>query len=195
MGAYLVYLAGKISDADWRNRIVRELRGHIIDVHTIYSSDPAETYIDELFVSGPFFISCDHGCYHGHKTHGVGAYSPGDFIDDEYPGRCSGIGVPKSLVPSVCMSQINCSDFVFAYIDSPTCYGTLAEIGFAIGRKLPVAVMFANSAIKDDMWFIAESADIVFNKHGYVKKAETKNVKIFDLAQQIAALLASGGGN
>lgn len=193
MGVLLVYLAGKITKNDWRNSIVKELRGHVFDVHAIYSTQPADTYIDNMYVTGPFFISCDHGCYHGHDSHGVGAYSPGQYddVDDGYTGGCSGNGVPKSLVPSVCMKQIEESNFVFAYIDSETCYGTLLEIGYAIGRGIPVSVMFSNKKLLKDMWFIAESANIVFDENGHLKKAEIKDPEIFDASQKSAMLIAS----
>ena len=81
------------------------------------------------------------------------------------------------------------SDFVFAYIDSPSCYGTLYEIGYAKGRNKPVAVMFANPKLKNDMWFISESANIVFSNEAYALKAETKSPDIFSAAKQIAHLL------
>ena len=162
--AVFVYLAGKISINNWRKHVVRELRGHVIDVHGVYNVEPAETYIETVFACGPFFISCDHGCYHGHESHGVGAYDPENCAEDEYPGQCEGAGVPSSIVPWLCKEQINRSDFVFAYIDSATCYGTLLEIGYAIGIGKPVFVMFANNELRKDMWFIAESANMVFVK-------------------------------
>jgi hypothetical protein len=195
MGAIITYLAGKISMNDWRKCVVMELRGHVINVHDIYDTSPANTYIDGLYVSGPFFIACDHGCYHGHETHGVGAYDPNDCMYEHgiTPELCEGAGVPKNMVPKLCMEQIDMSNFVFAYIDSDTCYGTLLEIGYAIGNKIPVAVMFSNRKLCKDMWFIAESASIVFNHDGYLKKSAINDGRIFDASQKIARLIASGG--
>ena len=136
-----------------------------IDVLTedIYRTEPSETYIDGLYTTGPFFICCDHGCYHGSESHGVGAYTEKEIDNDSgiTPERCSGEGVPAGLVPQICESQIMDSNFLFAYIDSSTCYGTLYEIGYAKAMGIQVAVMFANPDLKRDMWFISESANIV----------------------------------
>lgn len=184
----LVYLAGKIGVHGWRGKIVKD-----IDVLTedIYRTEPSETYIDGLYTTGPFFICCDHGCYHGSESHGVGAYTEKEIDNDSgiTPDRCSGEGVPAGLVPQICESQIMDSNFLFAYIDSSTCYGTLYEIGYAKAMGIQVAVMFANPDLKRDMWFISESANIVFSCDGYALKAETRRKEIFSAASQIAKLL------
>lgn len=187
-----VYLAGKIEKGGWRDKIVK-YAGFSND--RIYDENLADTYIEKLVTSGPFFIACDHGCYHGEKSHGVGAYSPTILSDDDYemgvtPELCDGDGIPSSLVPPICKRQIMRSDFVFAYIDALDCYGTLFEIGYAIGRNIPVAVMFSNKDIRSDMWFIAESANIVFNQYGYPQKVNIRDSEIYDLAKKIATRLS-----
>ena len=177
-----MYLAGKISHHGWRDKIVCD-----IDAFTgeIYEKSYSNTRIDDLITSGPFFISCDHGCYHGSDSHGVGGYESGD----EYGYRCAGYGIPKSIVPTICKKQIDRSNFVFAYIDSDSCYGTLCEIGYAIGKRHPVTIMFANDQLEKDMWFIAEISNIVFNKDGIVQKADVDDVSVFDASQKIKDLL------
>ena len=93
------------------------------------------------------------------------------------------------MVPTICTHQIDDSNFVFAFIDSTTCYGTLCEIGYAIGKGIPVAVMFSDKSIRKDMWFIAEIADIVLDPFGSVLKSTTKEVDIVSAAISIAARL------
>ena len=148
----LVYLAGKIRKNDWRSAIVTDIRSIASGTDYILSDHTVKTIINSLWVSGPFFISCDHGCYHGDQSHGVGA------------GGCGccgeGRGVPASVVTKVCQRQIDRSNFVFAYIEDETCFGTLCEIGYAIGKGIPVTVLFSSHEIRTKMWFIAEIANI-----------------------------------
>ena len=191
MSSALVYLAGKIGHHGWREKIVQridDLPGEI------YTKDPSMTYIDCLYTTGPFFICCDHGCYHGTESHGVGAYSDNDFDTDHgfYPDLCCGPGVPSELVPIICKNQIVSSDFVFAYIDSDTCYGTLCEIGFAVGKGIPVVTMFANEELRKSMWFVAELADVVIDHEGYARRARIDDELIFDFALKISSRILGG---
>lgn len=178
MNYLAVYLAGKISKHGWRDKIVSHFP----------EDEYAETKVNGVISCGPFFIACDHGCYHGDNSHGVGAYETGE----EFPERCEGKGTPQALVPTVCTNQIDKSNFVFAYIDSDSCYGTLCEIGYAIGKNIPVAVMFSKKTLKRDMWFIAEIVNIVFNGCADMMKCEIKKKEIFFAAQNIADLIAGG---
>ena len=84
------------------------------------------------------------------------------------------------------------SNFVFAYIDDPSCFGTLCEIGYAVGRNIPVAVLFANNQLKKDMWFVSEMANIVFDSNGKMLKAQINDAEIFVYARNIADLLLEG---
>lgn len=177
-----VYLAGKITSNGWREQIA-PIRDDVDN--DIYGVKYVQTFIKGLITTGPFFISCDHGCYHGDTLHGVGAYGSEDV---DKPG-CVGDGIPKCMVPTICTHQIDKSNFVFAFIDSTTCYGTLCEIGYAIGKGIPVAVMFSNKSMRKDMWFIAEIADIVLDSYGSVLKSTTKEVDIVSAATAIAARL------
>ena len=149
MDYFAVYLAGKISKNGWRSKIVPGLRETASEASDVLKADYKNTIIDGLVTSGPYFIGCDHGCYHGDGSHGVGA---------SVNVTCNGIGIPASIVPKVCQEQIARSNFVFAYIDSNSCYGTLCEIGYAIGKGKPVAVMFANKKLRKEMWFVSELA-------------------------------------
>ena len=184
----IVYLAGKISANGWREKIVID----IADVaNDITEKEYATTRYEHLVCSGPFFIACDHGCYHGDASHGVGAYEAGDE-DEKGAFRCDGRGLPQSIVTSICKKQIMRSNFVFAYIDDPSCFGTLCEIGYAVGRNIPVAVLFANNQLKKDMWFVSEMANIVFDSNGKMLKAQINDAEIFVYARNIADLLLEG---
>lgn len=138
-----IYLAGKIGMNDWRNRfyscryITYNDGKFIAEGGTIKPSD-------HITITGPFFISCDHGCYHGEGQHGVGAEN----------GGCEGDLFTRDEVLEICKSQINRAEIVFAYIDCRDCYGTIAEIGYAHATDKDIIIFFANAELKEEMWFI-----------------------------------------
>ena len=138
-----VYLAGKISRNDWRYKFCN-YRG-ILNAEEIRDCIPV-TVNESLTITGPFFISCDHGCYHGEGRHGVGADH----------GGCGGYDTcfTRDDVLNICRSQILAADVVFAYIDCRDCYRTLAEIGFAYSVKRNVIIVFDTPELKEEMWFI-----------------------------------------
>jgi len=143
-----VYLAGKIRAHDWRHGIVSKLR----DAVGIKWGDPwpvlrraiagAHDYV------GPFFIGCDHSCYHGKNEHGVGAAT----------GGCGG-GGPTNKVQVVQrgLQAIQKADLVFAWKESADCCGTLFELGYAKGLGKDIAVAVSNDlGINEyhDFWFM-----------------------------------------
>ncbi len=136
---HFVYLAGKISMNDWR--------GAFYDYQSISLPFMERGYVekvnDNLSITGPFFISCDHGCYHGENQHGVGATS----------GGCMGDYYTRDDVFEICKSQIAKSEIVVAYIDCRDCYGTLTEIGYAYANQKDVFVIFSDEKLKEEMWF------------------------------------------
>lgn len=202
-----VYLAGKISRDDWRKHI-DGYRPFSIDASDVADNendwnvnmDDFEKHFGELpviskypciQVTGPFFLSCDHGCYHGDKSHGVGAVEWKDFNHGQTWSGCSGFSFTREEVKQICLHQIHRSDMVFAYIDDPTCYGTLFELGFAKSAGKTVVVMFSNQGTADDMWFVAESVDEIFvldTKHHVVHR----HCSYVDEAVHIANLIAKG---
>jgi hypothetical protein len=54
--------------------------------------------------------------------------------------------------------QIDRADFFFAWIDDLTCYGTLAEIGYARAKYVFVAI--GGPTLFDDLWFAYQMADL-----------------------------------
>lgn len=171
-----VYLAGKINQNDWRNsldgyRAFSVPAGDVVDDENdsnAYAQD-FENFFGELpvickhpyiEVTGPFFLSCDHGCYHGDGSHGVGAVEEKDFNHGS-PGGCEGFTFSQAEVARICLNQIRKSDMVFAYINNPTCYGTLFELGYAEKAGKTIAVLFDDPMLAEIMWFIRERASIV----------------------------------
>lgn len=123
-----VYLAGKIAKSDWRHGIFGDLRSSSPD------SPPAP--VDGFAYAGPFFVSCDHGCYHGPGSHGVGAPSGKGCHSGDW-----GVG-PASPTHILCRDWLASSDFVFAYVDGPNPYGTILELGIAAALRIPVFLAF-----------------------------------------------------
>ena len=129
-----LYLAGKISKNDWRHGLIPGLRGHV------WSDGPIVT--PEFSYVGPFFVSCDHGCNHAPNSHGAAA----GFEYDEST-------YDQSTVVKNNMQVLATADLVFAYITAPDCYGTLGEIGWALGRRKRVVMAFSPDVKPDDFWF------------------------------------------
>jgi hypothetical protein len=157
-----VYLAGKISCGGWRNVMFSEYRDHSVGKLTIAEIDPLPIN-ESLTITGPFFISCDHGCYHGDGLHGVGAWE-GDLDDlmfrnhgvpTDWPG-CGDLGFSKRKVVNLCKKQIDEAEIVFVYIDCRDCFGTLAEIGYAHAKGKSIIIKFKDDDLERDMWFISK---------------------------------------
>jgi len=137
-----VYFAGPINMNDWRNRFCY-YRGLPGDSEAITSGFQYKAN-DNITITGPFFISCDHGCYHGEGQHGMGAAN----------GGCMGNYFTRNDVFNICKAQINRAEIVFAYICCKDCYGTIAEIGYAHAIGKDVIVIFSDTELKEEMWFV-----------------------------------------
>jgi hypothetical protein len=136
-----VYLAGKIRKDCWRHKLVTGLREH----HWSLGHLPQDhfTYV------GPFFVGCDHGCYHQSNSHGNGMGC--------WPDR----DADQQEVSRLCRESVNDADLVFCFIDSLDCYGTIAEIERANTLRKPVVIAFATGIAtedKNEMWFVCTLA-------------------------------------
>lgn len=146
-----VYLAGKIRKHCWRHGLVSGLRDHSW-------SDGVLPKVGFDYI-GPFFVGCDHGCFHNKNSHGAVAIRgvnacPGRDIHADFDG-------PHVEVASLCLGAVTRADLLFCYIDSKDCYGTLVEIGYAIAHNVPVVIAFAPgiaSVIDNDFWFACAKA-------------------------------------
>ena len=104
---HTVYLAGKIRRNEWRD-IIYQTRGAVWDSDKFTYDGFANFFVqvnDGLTITGPFFISCDHGCYHGERSHGVGAVD--DIHSDDEWGGCMGNYFSRDGVFSICKKQID----------------------------------------------------------------------------------------
>jgi hypothetical protein len=131
-----VYLAGKISKNCWRNTLVTGLREHSWDDGSLEQSN--------FYYVGPFFVGCDHGCYHRPKNHGFRR------------GCSADLEIARSEIAALCRSAVRKADLLFAYITAFDCYGTLVEIAWAQEADIPVVIAFAPSiasAESNEMWF------------------------------------------
>jgi nucleoside 2-deoxyribosyltransferase len=144
-----VYFAGKIAKNDWRHVLFPSLREH----HDT-DKDPLER--DGFHYAGPYFISCDHGCYHGNASHGRGLSQD----------TCEGKFDRRKEVLHKCLEEIEKSQIVFVWINTDHAYGTLAEIGYAKAKNKKIVIAI-DSRLKgmiydQEIWFIKEMADTLF---------------------------------
>lgn len=165
-----IYLAGKIRKNCWRHRIVRNLRGQAADGQNPYVPLPEWPILHGVVLDGlgdyvgPYFLSCDHGCAHagpgshaltdatGDKHYSAGCISSADGLDLESA---------RSTAVRLCREAVSKADVVFAYIEEPSAYGTLVEIGWAHALDKKVWTCFGPGAWHDDFWFTAECAEQV----------------------------------
>lgn len=162
-----IYLAGKIQhyNSDWRNRILTNSE----DMNrqpswTDHLDDHVESVIEikewginygvvmnEHNYTGPYFISCDHGCFHGDNSHGVGVFDGGEFPEENEKKQ------RQKHTVELCKKSIEKSDIIFAWIEDSTCYGTLVEIGYA--KSLNKTIYIAGASYFEDLWFAYTMAD------------------------------------
>ena len=146
-----VYCAGKVRmerGGDWRPEVA-EILAH----EEIPSS--AKLYEDNKTIIryvGPWVVSCDHGCYHGEGTHGVGAV---DDLDGHGLARgCSEIQETRAETLSRSLEGISDADVVYVRLDDLTAYGTLVEIGYACALNKPFVFDVAlDESDAEHLWF------------------------------------------
>lgn len=146
-----VYLAGKIGKNDWRHDIFLDLRNAESNTFEI-------DIVDSCKYVGPFFVGCDHGCFHGDTTHGRG-------IGKE---TCTGNHSKKNedmmrtQLVKQCHNWIQSADFIFCWIDSATAFGTLVEIGMAYSLNIPIFMVgdieLKNMNFMQELWFARYAA-------------------------------------
>jgi len=149
-----IYLAGKIRKNCWRHGLVSGLRYHSWSDGVL--PQPAFVYV------GPFFVGCDHGCFHNKSSHGAIAIRGenaclGRDIHAEFDGS-------HLEVANLCLGAVAKADLLFCYIDSTDCFGTLVEVGYALAHDIPVVIAFAPgvaSEVDNDFWFACVKAQWV----------------------------------
>jgi hypothetical protein len=140
-----IYLAGKISKNDWRTSILNESRIALDESQMTAATWPIweKAIWGQHDYVGPWFVSCDHGCAHGPNSHGLNADGLGTCMAN----------APRRLVASQCLSAIDRADLVFAWIDDKTAFGTLVELGYAVGIRAKTALAVPFGQDLDDLWF------------------------------------------
>ena len=152
-----IYAAGKITKNGWRHPIF-PIHDWVDDLdHPFASQWPTSPRIASLpgaVYVGPHFLSDDHGCYHGPNTHGVAA--GGAACGEVYPG------LDRSEVVRRCFEAIRRCTHVFAWIDDPTAYGSLVELGYAqaLGKQTYVYMCDEIDELAD-LWFVGHAATAV----------------------------------
>ena len=131
-----VYFAGKVSFHDWRERLVLGLRGQPL-------GQPIQSC--GFIYSGPYFVDFAHGSYREEGYHGV--------AEEANTGGSYGPSIHRDHIPSHCRRWILRANLVYAWVDDPTCFGTLVEIGWAQAAEKLVYLAFAEPALANDMWF------------------------------------------
>ena len=161
-----IYIAGKIAKNDFRHRLVPQLRG------MEWPGKPIEC--GRFIYCGPFFAGCDHGCSHGPSRHGV--VSESACHDEQYAMTDKEI---RDLVIVTNNDALASADFVFAYIDCLTAYGTLVELGAAYAMGKQVILFFGKRIYgtkERHLWYAAHQADVVYQnttKADFCRAVET----------------------
>lgn len=169
-----IYLAGKIKSNGWREAIVNIRNCDYMAAGT-KTKEELLLLFKKGFISfnnfyaikGPFFLSCDHSCYHGENSHGVG-------VNQEGCGSMFGDAFTEEEVIDVCKYQIENSDIIFAYINDNTCYGSMFEIGYAKSLGKKIIIVFDTKKRQKDMWFITKNSDCTFNLEDFSLIKENK---------------------
>lgn len=153
-----VYLAGKIEKNGWRDEIVGYRCNHLYGYDISKREELLNYYVEynnSTTITGPWFLSCDHGCYHGDNCHGLGVLNVWGCPEAE------GNNYSEDEVYKICTKQIDHSNIIFAYIYDNTCYGSIYEIAYAKAKGKKVIIIFDTEERMQDMWFMCQGADYV----------------------------------
>lgn len=183
-----IYLAGKVGYKDWRHTIVDGLENVNQDFNT-------DDYIEDWHVmngaiygehnyTGPFFIR-------GHSTHGDNTHGC-DLYGHNIEGHG---GNQRNAVPRLCRTAIDRSDVVFCWMDDLTAYGSIFELGYAMGKgkQIFLAIKYNWEPLEmqesrwfDDIWFLLESVGFkAFNGLSYAWEAFSKQYNLYPIPESI----------
>lgn len=155
-------MAGKISKNGWREEILG-YRGagdnapeSGISHDELWAERKIENVHRPMTYAGPFFFGDDHGCFHGPNEHGCGA--SGTACGAAYGG------MNRVEIHKRCLGAIDRSTHLFAWIDDPSAYGTLVEIGYAKALGKTVVLYFDSGKRHDlwDLWFAAHCGEFAW---------------------------------
>lgn len=128
---------------------------------------------------GPFFMPTQYGkrqvSVHGAGQHGMGiaddsmCIESGTVTQDVYDIVSSNHGAmsneqTRERIVALCLKSILKADAVFVWMDSPSAYGTLVELGFALAHSKPIwwaqPIKSYDHIISSDFWFIQTAAEM-----------------------------------
>ncbi len=174
-----IYFAGKIAKNDWRHQLAPRTNLSLDGYENTGSDDADRVIWPELPIRswqgaralyvGPFFMGCDHGCFHGPSAHGVAAGGH----------ACPGPGMTRRGLVANCFHAIDRCDAFFAWLDDPTAHGTLVELGFAAARHKHIVVAthpHISDAVRKDMWFAFAAASEVLTAQSPVEAFNAVNL-------------------
>lgn len=139
-----VYLAGKIGKHDWRHGLFNveqwgdgssgPILRYNVEQDCVETIGPGSQR-DGFEYAGPYFLSDDHGCFHGQSQHGLidPGWADGPGIEGDWPSP-----LRRRTVMRSCLRWLSQSDVVFCWLESTDAYGTLVELGYAKGRGIPI---------------------------------------------------------
>lgn len=152
------YLAGKIGPQGWRDAIVPDLQYQCSRLYTAKKPEwpelPQAIQPGGHSYVGPYFLACDHGCFHGDTQHGVGAANGGES---------AAIAYSRSEVWQRCQQALARATVIFAWIDGMDCYGTLLELGYA--AALGKGIWIAGPRRYPELWLTYETAHRTCFRH------------------------------
>jgi hypothetical protein len=168
------YFAGKIYKNCWRHQLVTGLdHGPDGSPYAYEGHWPVfeRVIFDRYDYVGPYFSGDDHGS--GHKPNWHGAAGDEEVIDIS-----GGHGVMEAAcitaaeeierrqgIVQRCLAAIRACDVVFAWIERPDAYGTLAELGYANAFNKRIWIACDAQAFKyvpdfrRDIWFVEQMAE------------------------------------
>jgi len=136
-----IYLAGKIDKNDWRHSVIPQL--------SRYDDCLEHIDMDDFIYVGPFYKSCDHGCFHSDGSHGI--------LGRQQKYR----RVAQLQVRNQCYRAVMNCDIFFLYINHREAFGSLVEIGWAQAFNKKIVVIYAPgiaSPYSNDYWFSSITA-------------------------------------
>lgn len=157
-----VYLAGKITGTTWRDSIAPEWSRSRCDMsHQAWEDVGLHVFVTAscgvaypIRCTGPFFSISGGDHYAGPiepGDHACGEYRLVRSRQDDWP-YVETTFTDRPWVAAQAKAAIDACDLMFAWIDSPDCYGTLLEIGYALGVGKVVEVRFKRGVALDELW-------------------------------------------
>jgi hypothetical protein len=134
-----VYLAGRMTN--WRPLPYSITRAGVLGVKA--PEKPAHLFDRPIKYVGPYFAEDNHGF---NRRHGID-----DALDSS--GTCAKAIFQRSL------RGIQQADVIFAYLEDREAFGSLVEIGMALGQKQHLCIgICGDESLWHDLWFAGVAA-------------------------------------